>query len=156
MDMEILRWCYPFSLAGTVNIFLRHAEFRGDKYVDEGLIFCQVDGRRIHPRNFTRHFDKVIEDAGIAHIAFHAIWHTHASELKASGVDLKTIQERPGHSSYQITADLYTHIGEELQRDAADKANEVLNRRKKCRRPGLRLANQPTRLHKKESRINAR
>jgi hypothetical protein len=72
MDMEILRWGYPFSLAGTVNIFLRHAEFCGDKYVDEGLIFCQVDGRRIHPRNFTRHFDKVIEDAGIAHIAFHA------------------------------------------------------------------------------------
>jgi len=47
-------------------------------------------------------------------------------------VTLKTIQERLGHSSYRVTADLYAHIGEELRRDAAEKADEVLTRRKKA------------------------
>ena len=48
---------------------------------------------------------------------------------------LKTIQERLGHSSYRVTADLYAHIGEELQRDAAEKIDAVLTRRKKKAAP---------------------
>ncbi len=106
-------------------------EFCGSAYEDSGLVFRQKNGRRIYPRNFTKHFNRLIEKAGIPHIAFHATRHTHATELLAAGVDMKTIQERLGHSSYQITADLYAHIGEELQRDAAEKINAVLNRRKR-------------------------
>lgn len=43
-----------------------------------------------------------------------------------------TARARPGHSSYQIMAYLYAHIGEKLQKDAAAKADEVLTRRKKA------------------------
>jgi len=103
----------------------------GPAYEDNDLVFCQENGRKINPRNFTRHFDKLLEKAGVRHIPFHGARHTHATELLAAGVDLKTIQERLGHSSYRVTADLYAHIGEELQRDAAEKIDAVLTRRKR-------------------------
>lgn len=106
-------------------------EFCGSAYEDSGLVFSQPNGRRISPRNFVRHFDLLLDKAGVRHIPFHGTRHTHATELLAAGVDLKTIQKRLGHSSFHVTADFYAHIGEELQRDAAAKANEVLNRRKK-------------------------
>jgi hypothetical protein len=33
---------------------------------------------------------------------------------------------RPGHSSYAITADIYSHVGPAQQREAADRLDEAL------------------------------
>ena len=106
-------------------------EFCGSAYEDSGLVFCQPNGRRISPRNFVRHFDLLLKRAGIRHIAYHGTRHTHAAELLAAGVDMKTLQERFGHADIRTTGNIYGHVGEALQKDAAEKANEILNRRKK-------------------------
>ena len=39
---------------------------------------------------------------------------------------MKVVQELLGHSSYAITADVYSHVGVTQQRDAADRLAEVL------------------------------
>ncbi|MGH7736902.1 MAG: tyrosine-type recombinase/integrase, partial [Candidatus Tyrphobacter sp.] len=52
--------------------------------------------------------------------------HTHASQLLAAGVHLKVVQERLGHASIGITADLYSHVSEGLQAEAAVKLDAVL------------------------------
>ena len=42
--------------------------------------------------------------------------HDMASRMKASGqFDFKDIQEQLGHSTIQITMDIYTHIDEEAK-----------------------------------------
>jgi hypothetical protein len=53
-------------------------------------------------------------------IRLHDLRHTHASMALASGVHLKVMQERLGHSSISVTADLYSHVAPGLQRDAAN------------------------------------
>ncbi|AEG14647.1 integrase family protein [Desulfofundulus kuznetsovii DSM 6115] len=95
-------------------------------YEDSGLVFCQANGRRLEPRNFTRHFDNLLKKAGIRHVSFHSLRHTHATELLRLGVNLKTIQERLGHSNFNVTANFYAHIADELQQEAAEKINGVL------------------------------
>jgi integrase len=98
----------------------------GNAYEDSGLVFCQANGRRLEPRNFTRHFDNLLKKAGIRHVSFHSLRHTHATELLRLGVNLKTIQERLGHSNFNVTANFYAHIADELQQEAAEKINGVL------------------------------
>ncbi len=53
--------------------------------------------------------------------------HTNASLMLKQGVSMKVASERLGHSKIGITMDLYSHIDEEQQREAAEKINMVLN-----------------------------
>jgi integrase len=49
----------------------------------------------------------------------HDLRHSHASQLLAAGVDVKTISERLGHSSTSFTLDSYVHPARALDEDAA-------------------------------------
>jgi integrase len=56
----------------------------------------------------------------------HTLRHTAASLLLASGTHTKVVQEHLGHSSYAITADIYSHVTPAQQREAADRLDEAL------------------------------
>lgn len=55
------------------------------------------------------------------HIPLHGLRHTHATLLLEAGVPLKVVGERLGHASIAITADLYSHVTQTMQRSAVDK-----------------------------------
>lgn len=61
------------------------------------------------------------ERHGLRYIRFHDLRHSAAVLLIEAGESLKTIQERLGHSRYQITADMYAHISRKVSREAANK-----------------------------------
>ena len=64
--------------------------------------------------------------AALPDIRYHDLRHSCAVMLKALGVDLKLIQMILGHSSYQITANLYLKSG---LSDEVVAATQVLNDR---------------------------
>jgi site-specific recombinase XerD len=45
--------------------------------------------------------------------------------LIRSGAHIKIVQELLGHSSYGITADIYSHVDVEQQREAAERLGEA-------------------------------
>lgn len=51
---------------------------------------------------------------------FHSLRHYHATELLCRGISLKEVSKRLGHASINITADIYTHWLEEMDRSAAE------------------------------------
>jgi integrase len=55
------------------------------------------------------------------HLRFHDLRHSHATQLLSAGVHPKIAQERLGHSTITTTLDLYSHVTETMQEDAADK-----------------------------------
>ena len=58
---------------------------------------------------------------GVSHsIRFHDLRHTAATLMLTEGVPLTTISKTLGHSGIAITADLYAHVGDDLQKAAAD------------------------------------
>jgi integrase len=59
-------------------------------------------------------------------VRFHDLRHTCASLLLAGGVHPKVVQERMGHATIAITLDTYSHVVGSLQRDAADRIDELL------------------------------
>jgi integrase len=68
------------------------------------------DGQLINPDYVSSHFNWLLKRQGLRHIRFHDLRHTCASLLVAAGVPMKMIQEWLGHSTYQITANLYSHL----------------------------------------------
>lgn len=89
-------------------------------------IFGHDDGRLRSPVLITNRWlrrtiaaRKVLTD--LPHIPLHGLRHTHATLLLEAGVPLKVVQERLGHASIAITADLYSHVTQTMQRSAVDK-----------------------------------
>jgi integrase len=80
------------------------------------------NGQAWHPDLVSERFDKLITHAALPPIRLHDLRHCAATYLKATGADLKDIQETLGHSSITITADTYTSVIHELDTERA-KAN---------------------------------
>lgn len=59
--------------------------------------------------------------SNLGRLRFHDLRHTCASILLANGANMKAVQEWLGHSSYQITADRYSHLYDGHQDDIADR-----------------------------------
>jgi integrase len=98
----------------------------GEAYQDQGLVFCQADGKPIDPRNFARSFAKMLRQAGLPRIRVHDTWHTFATLMLELGESPKTVQTMLGHSRVAITLDIYSHVSLDLEKRAAAKLNTVL------------------------------
>ena len=70
-----------------------------------------------------------LDACGISYIIFDDVMlrHTYATTLYRARVDLRTTQKLMGHSSIQVTADIYTHLEQEDSLHVADKLNEYLS-----------------------------
>ncbi|MGE7427148.1 tyrosine-type recombinase/integrase [Bacillus thuringiensis] len=90
----------------------------GPAYNDLDLIICNKLGKVTIRETFTRHFYRLIKDAGIKRIKFHDTRHTHATLLLKQGVHPKVISERLGHSDISITLRVYSHVLPNMQEDA--------------------------------------
>lgn len=67
-------------------------------------------GKLITPVYVTDHFSNMIKKHRLKKIRFHDLRHSCASLLLANGVPMKEIQEWLGHSTFQVTADFYSHL----------------------------------------------
>lgn len=70
------------------------------------------------PWNVSRLLKEMCKRAGIPPRNFYSLRHTHATILLAHGVHPKIVQERLGHSSINITMEVYSHVAPTMQRDA--------------------------------------
>lgn len=74
---------------------------------------------------YNRHWEKFQKESGITTTA-HALRHTYATLLFEMGVDEKDAQELMGHSSIQITHDIYTHIRQKHKTALTEKMNNYI------------------------------
>jgi integrase len=99
----------------------------GQNWIDYGLVFTTHIGTPLLQRNVIRDFKAALARAGLPRtIRFHDLRHAHATLLLRAGVPLKVASGRLGHGSIGITADLYQHLAQDLDADAAARAQRVL------------------------------
>jgi integrase len=104
----------------TVRALVRHRE----RMMAEGRaahphVFPSTTGRPIFKRALRDAFNRIIKSAGVRQIRFHDTRHTNASLLIANGVDVKTVSSRLGHSTANITLDIYAKFMREADERAA-------------------------------------
>lgn len=106
-----------------IKIYFKNGKhFEGD----DNFIFTNERAEWVHIHNFIRYFKRFIADHKLKQITPHGLRHTHASLLFSAGVEPKNISDRLGHSTVQITLDLYTHITEEQRTDTVEKLLEYM------------------------------
>jgi integrase len=98
----------------------------GNEHEDNGLVNCNNDGTPINPKNFSKKFANILKKYKLKHIRFHDLRHSYASLMLVSGNSLKVTSELLGHSTISLTADTYTHVIDDLKKEAANKIDNVL------------------------------
>ena len=100
-----------------VEILKKHKE-RQDKliqslkkiYKNNNLIFADNIGNPIEHKRPNRRVKPICKEAGIPEKTFHGVRHSYASRLYEMSVNVKSAQSLLGHSNYQTTMNIYTHI----------------------------------------------
>jgi integrase len=95
------------------------------KLPDDALLFADLDGTPISPNTISQAWGRFAERIGMGDITVHALRHSHASLLIASGVDIVTISKRLGHAKPDITLRTYAHLFRKDDASAAAAINAV-------------------------------
>lgn len=100
----------------------------GGPYNRDQLVFCDSKGLPLHPRAFTRQFQKALKNSGIRKIRFHDLRHTVATMLLEDGKAINTVQEILGHYNAAFTAAQYGHVTSRMQQEATETLGQVLRK----------------------------
>jgi integrase len=90
----------------------------GSRWQDSDLVFATLSGAPLEPNDISKRFPKLCEAAGLRRIRLHDLRHTCASLLLAQGHSPRVVMEILGHSSLDVTMNIYGHVRLEAQREA--------------------------------------
>ena len=72
-----------------------------------------------HPSAVYHRFQKILERANCKRVRFHDLRHTFATMALENGMDIKTLSAMIGHVSAETTLNIYSHITDTMQQQAA-------------------------------------
>ena len=103
---------FPGSvLAERRDSSMLKAYIGGKSSIADELVFPSEAGTPLDGRNvYNRYFLPAVERAGLRHFRIHDLRHTYASLLIQAGASLAYVRDQLGHSSIQVTVDLYGHL----------------------------------------------
>jgi integrase len=118
---------------GTVKALREHRERQleesrawGPAWMDTGLVFTREDGLPIHPDRLKKLFERQVMSSGLPRVTLHGLRHSHASLALKAGIHPKIVSERLGHSSTALTMDVYSHVLDGMQQEAAGAIGALL------------------------------
>jgi integrase len=103
----------------------KHMEV-GEAFINSGFVFTNDYGNMLYSKTIQDHFKRTIKRNGLPNLHFHCLRHTAATIMLFNGVDIKTVQDILGHEDIQTTLGIYTHVMEEMKREAQKTISNVL------------------------------
>jgi len=120
----------------VIDALVRHRERQqkqrlqaGDRWEENDLVFSNRTGRYLRSDYNSTLFHKLLERNGLPRIRIHDLRHSAASLLiLVLKMPPKLVQELLGHSSLDMTMNIYTHADESQQRDMMDTFDRFLKK----------------------------
>jgi integrase len=93
------------------------------------LLFGEPDGSPTPPNRLTRRWQDACVSLDLPKVNFHALRHTHASMLIDAGLNVVKISRRLGHKNPTVTLNIYAHLFDKDDREAADATEAAMTTR---------------------------
>lgn len=87
-----------------------------------------VKNHPVEPRLFQKYFKRLLREAGVSDMNFHALRHTFATRCLESHMDIRTLSELLGHSTVNLSLQLYAHSLLEQKRIAIENLDQYMSR----------------------------
>lgn len=87
------------------------------------------------PANVRGRLHLILEHAGCKQVRFHDLRHTFSTMALEAGMDVKTLSALLGHVSSATTLDIYTHITDDMQRNAAAHIDRGIGKTEPLKQP---------------------
>ncbi len=101
----------------------------GKYYKDYNFVFTHENNScMLHPSSL-KFLLEASKKGNFKYITLHGFRHTHAVHLLQSGANIKYVSERLGHSSIDMTANVYLHITKSMEETAVNQYDEFLKSR---------------------------
>ena len=94
-------------------------------------LFTKRTGEPMHPNTPYKELQKLLERNGMDRVSIHSLRHTNATLLIGSGVDVRTVSGRLGHSQTSTTTNIYAEFLQSADKAAAESLADTLLRQKK-------------------------
>jgi integrase len=105
---------------------------KGKNDISSEIVFLSPDGTILDPDNlYHRYFQPVLTKTGLRRIRLHDLRHTFGSLLIQSGASIVYVKEQMGHSSIQVTVDIYGHLIPGANVSFVDRLDEMPTRGEK-------------------------
>lgn len=117
----------------TIEVLKEYKEWQdnyikelGSKWKGTNRVFTDEIGGHMNPSTCYKIFCKVTKKYGLEHIRFHDLRHTSASIMINDGVNIKAVSQRLGHSSINITSEIYAHTFESAKKECAMAFDKIM------------------------------
>lgn len=91
-------------------------------------VFLSPGGKRWDDRHLRRAWQRCVNAAGLRHTRFHNLRHSYATAMLEKGAPSKYVQNQLGHSSIQITLDVYSHAFQRRSREWVNRIDEPVDK----------------------------
>jgi integrase len=116
------------ALEGHLARQLAEIDKAGDKWQENGLVFCTGKGTLINPTNLRRRsLAPLLKRANLPPMTFHQLRHTAATTLLLKNVNPKVVSELLGHATIAITLDTYSLVLPNMQHSAVAAMEEAFS-----------------------------
>ena len=98
------------------------------EYEDRGFMFATSSGAPPDATNLVKkHFKPLLKRAGLPSLRLYDLRHTAATLMLTNGEHPKVVSEMLGHASITLTMDTYSHVTPDMQRESANRLDELLS-----------------------------
>ena len=97
------------------------------KYGSEYFVFATLSGEPVDPRNLQRSVQIASKRAGLSKVSPHTLRHSAATTMLEAGIPIHVVSRQLGHSSINITVDIYGHVSDNAAKAAMETLGQLLN-----------------------------
>ncbi|UUM12420.1 site-specific integrase [Clostridiaceae bacterium HFYG-1003] len=116
----------PTKMKALIDQRIREIKAMKEPYKDQGLLFPDEIGSPMDDKRPLRRLKALEKANGLPNVNIHGLRHTYATRLLELGEPIHSISKLLGHSSIELTQEIYAHVLESMKEKTVNRLDAIL------------------------------